>query len=141
MRVQSALLCDAASVREGLLHVLGGGLTYGVRPSFPAPFGVYLAVVCETEQQDLGRRVELKVVVVHVDANEPPIFELDGDLGVQLPPDNDERVPMLLPIVIDLSSLAVSEKGVYAVQMFCDGKLGADLRISMHAESPPTPVG
>ena len=45
MRIDTALLCDAATERDGLLNVLGGGITVATRPEFPAPLGMTLALV------------------------------------------------------------------------------------------------
>jgi hypothetical protein len=44
VQLACALLCDAASVREGLLNILGGGVTRLLRQSFPTPFGMTLAL-------------------------------------------------------------------------------------------------
>ncbi len=58
MRIDCALLCDAATVREGLLHVLGGGIAHAVRPSFPAPAAMSLAVhVWVTQDEATGDHV------------------------------------------------------------------------------------
>jgi len=39
-----ALHCDAVSVREGLLHILGGGVTKVMHPEYPAPLLTSFAV-------------------------------------------------------------------------------------------------
>ena len=47
MELKAAIICDAASVREGLLHVLGGGITRIWRQDLPAALGVALAVIVD----------------------------------------------------------------------------------------------
>lgn len=47
MQLASAILCDFAQVREGLLFVSGGGITRIWRETFPAAAGVSLALVFE----------------------------------------------------------------------------------------------
>jgi hypothetical protein len=44
MKLDTCLLCDAATVREGLLNILGGGITSIVRDEFPSPLGMSLAL-------------------------------------------------------------------------------------------------
>lgn len=44
-RIGAAFLADAVTVREGLMHVLGGGVTAIYRPSFPASLDVSLGVL------------------------------------------------------------------------------------------------
>jgi len=62
--LDAAILCDAATVREGLLHILGGGITRIWRRELPAPMGLTLALLVRVPQ-DLARvpheiRVELR---------------------------------------------------------------------------------
>ena len=54
------MLCDAATVREGLLHILGGGITRLNRPSFPAPLGAALALQISVHptEASVSHRVE-----------------------------------------------------------------------------------
>ena len=44
MRVDTCLLCEAASVHEGLLNILGGGVTVVTRPEYPSELGLSLAI-------------------------------------------------------------------------------------------------
>jgi hypothetical protein len=44
-----AFICDAVTVREGLLHVLGAGIASLTRREFPAPLAVSLALVLSAE--------------------------------------------------------------------------------------------
>jgi hypothetical protein len=57
MKVPVAVLCDAVSVRDGLLHILGGGITKVGRPSVPTPFGVQLALMLAFRHDDLGPHI------------------------------------------------------------------------------------
>lgn len=52
MRLDCALICDAATVRDGLLHILGGGVTRVARGEFPGPLGVAIALRVEISQQE-----------------------------------------------------------------------------------------
>lgn len=47
-----ALLCDAATVREGLLHLLGAPITRMWRQTLPAPLNIALGVIlCLTPEE------------------------------------------------------------------------------------------
>lgn len=63
MRIESAVLCDAASVREGLLHILGGGVTGTSASAFPAPLNVTFAFRAVLESREAGNRHTLAVIV------------------------------------------------------------------------------
>lgn len=45
MQISTFALCDAASVRDNLLHMLGAGITFVKRPSYPAPLLCDLGIV------------------------------------------------------------------------------------------------
>lgn len=63
MDVEAAILCDAATIRDGLLHMLGGPISRMWRQSLPAPLGVAVAgiIVFEQEQADVPHEIELTV--------------------------------------------------------------------------------
>jgi hypothetical protein len=44
MRVNCALLCDAVTIREGLLHILGGGVTSVSQPEYPSGLQIMVAL-------------------------------------------------------------------------------------------------
>lgn len=65
MEISAAILCDSATVREGLLHVLGGGVTRLWRSQLPAPLGVTLAVITNLGEADFGRPHEVRILVAN----------------------------------------------------------------------------
>jgi hypothetical protein len=118
-RVAAALLCDAATVREGLLHILGGGITRLHRAEFPAPMQVTLVVqvvLTPTEIQfphDIVARIQTEdgdVVVQangHLDAGEPnPMLE-PGE-------------SVILPLVIHLHDVVMPAAGGYSIEVAVD---------------------
>lgn len=70
MRLSCALLCDAATVREGLLNVLGGGVSKIVRPTMPAPLGLMLALIVDQHRTEMRREHRLDVLVLGQDGAE-----------------------------------------------------------------------
>ena len=59
MEIQAAILCDSATVREGLLHVLGGGINRLYRSELPAPLGVALALLVAFEPEEVDQLHEV----------------------------------------------------------------------------------
>ncbi len=63
MQIEAALLCDAATMREGLLHMLGGPISRIWRPQLPAPLGVALAVIVGMDDAERAEPHEIQVTV------------------------------------------------------------------------------
>jgi hypothetical protein len=59
----TALLCDYAQVRNGLLTVVGGAITKVSRADYPGPFGVNVAVVADVPYEEVGRLLPVAVVL------------------------------------------------------------------------------
>lgn len=120
MRLTTAILCDFATVREGLLHVLGGGVTRLWREQLPAPLNVTIAMMLEVEQQHLGSLIEVGVVIKDVD--DERIIEARG--AVQSGPGRLERGEMqLVPMAIPLVGGPATEKyGKHTVEFTVNGR-------------------
>lgn len=121
MRIDCALLCDAATVREGLLHILGGGVTQIGRPEYPAPVGLTLAlrVAVHPTETDSAHRLEAQLVdfdgghVIDIEVEFAPGANQDqagfGDeIGV--------NIPLAFPPQAVLES-----PGRYSVEILIDG--------------------
>lgn len=80
MRVDCALLCDAATVREGLLHIIGGGITRAYRPVFPAPVEMSLALHVLIHPTEMSRPHTLSVQLRDSDGKQ--LAELQLGFGV-----------------------------------------------------------
>ena len=65
-----ALLCDAVTVRENLLHVLGGGLGQIWRESYPAPLGAELALLLTLHPSETADEHELRVLIQDTDGKQ-----------------------------------------------------------------------
>lgn len=117
MQVASALLCDAASVREGLLFVMGGGITRLWRENFPAPMAVELAVVLELRQSELSRPHEIEVIVQGEDGGR--VAHVKG--GVQAAGDLEFGETLLVPIILSLRDAGLPREGRYDIEIAVDG--------------------
>lgn len=63
MRVECAVLCDAASVRENLIHVLGGGISGTVASAFPATLQITFAFRAVLDSREAKDSHLLRVVL------------------------------------------------------------------------------
>lgn len=131
MQVAAAFLCDAASVREGLLHVLGGGITRLWRQEFPAPLGVSVAILLELHRQELDRPHELNIVIMGEDGQS--IAEVKGGFQVPAGPVLEVHEGQLVPMTLDLRVAALPSAGPYTVDISVDG----EHRRSLHFSARP----
>lgn len=81
MRVDTCLLCDAVTVREGLLHILGGGITQIIRPEYPAPLGLSMGLRILIHPTELSHPHELEVHLQDIDGRRITTFKLDMAIG------------------------------------------------------------
>lgn len=128
MRAATAMLANAAEVREGLLYVLGGGIEQLWVSELPTEVAPTVVVSVELDAADLGRSFEPHLVVVDpagdalVDVDMPPATperELGGDDGTAL-------FPMVFTI-----GMPVARQGVHRLQLLVDGVELASLRFSV----------
>jgi hypothetical protein len=128
MRIDCALLCDAASVREGLLHILGGGIARAARPTFPAPLGMMLALRILAHPTEADHPHGLKVVVngavgQQIAAAEMTMGQIAQEVLAQLTPGEEISVP----IALNLTQVFVPSIGTYSVEVLIDGLHQASL--------------
>jgi hypothetical protein len=120
VRIDTALLCDAATVREGLLHILGGGITQANRPAFPAPIGMMLAMRILVHPTELDQAHHLSVQLQGEDGQS--IAKMDAQIGVIDPalirPHEEASVPLTLglPPMVQLPA-----PGRYSFEILIDG--------------------
>lgn len=127
--VAAAFLCDYASVREGLLHILGGGITRVWRDEFPAPLGVGLAVVFELHRMELGRPHEVQIEIR--DADGGSLAEIRGGFGADATPAMQPHEKALVPFTIGLHGLAVQKHGDYEATIAVDGQFKRAIQFSV----------
>jgi hypothetical protein len=127
VQISCALLCDAASVREGLLHVLGGGITRVGRATFPSPLGLSAAIALDflADETEGEHRLEFRLYRV---GHEGPVATQRLDFSLQPPPGGlqageGNTVTMALPVEATLPG-----PGVYRWEVEIDE--GADIGAS-----------
>jgi hypothetical protein len=117
--VTTALLCDHAQVREGLLFVLSGGITRLRRPAYPAQLGVGLALVLEFDRIEDEHSHEFAVVVVGEDGEE--VGRVAADIQVGEPEGSYVGENVQVPLAIDMHGALLPKPGPYQLHVYLDG--------------------
>lgn len=135
----AAVLCDSASVREGLLHVLGGGITLLTRPDFPAPIACDLALTLYLADLKIERQVHTVAAKCFRDGASEELFgfelELDLDPTTSAIPGSVQSASLVLP----MSMMGVPEPGGYHVDVTVNTEPLTSVRFS--AVLQPQTVG
>ena len=119
MRVDCALLSDSVTVREGLLHILGGGITRIRRPEYPAQLGLALAVrimVHPTEAED-GH--QLRLILQAGDGQ--AVMQLQATFGIGKPDDALPGEELAVSLPVPMYDLALPAPGSYSFELLIDG--------------------
>jgi len=128
VRTTAVLFADAASVREGLLNVLGAGITRLVRDPLPGRLDAVLAVMLQPDDPgDLQAAHNLEVVITETTADGPvvvarAVLEI---VGLQSSSDTAELLPTL-PLVVPLQSIPIPRTGLYRITATLDGQAGIE---------------
>jgi hypothetical protein len=130
VKLAAAIFCDAASVRENLLHVLGGGINTVWRSEFPAPLGADLALMFEAEDRDLSQEHNLRVIMHHVDPENHErrvVLQMTANLKPETlahltePPEPLEVIN--LPVVVPLRVVGIDAPGRYEIELVLNNSL------------------
>lgn len=135
VELTTALLCDFAQVREGLLFVASGGVTRCYRAELPAPLGIFLAGVLEMDAREAARPHEVTVVVVDEDGGQLAEASMSGRLEG---PDLLVGEHVNLPLIFDLRGVPVARHGPLEVRCYVDGELRRTLGVRV-VEVPAPP--
>ena len=139
MHVAAAILCDFAEVRDGLLMLLGGGITRLWRPTLPAPLGIGLALIVEIPPAE--RAVPHEISFEVKDAASVVVGK--GGAGLQLGPnvafDADESA--VISLVLPLPFQA-ERYGWHSLQILFDSEAERVIRfkVAQQPQATATPV-
>jgi hypothetical protein len=120
MRVDTALLCEAASARDGLLYVLGGGIVGTQYPEFPSELGMTLALRIMLHPTELTRPHQLEILLQDDDG----ALVTKVNVGIGIPegtnvPPGDEA-PLVLPWSFP-GRPQLPKAGRYSFEILIDG--------------------
>lgn len=137
VKLTTALLCDYAQVRDGLVHIVAGGVNRLVRRAFPAPMGVSFAIVMEFDQFERQRDHELTIRIIDADGHQ--IAQGSGAVRPRRPqPPGPMRSQV--PHVFDLRGVKIPGEGAYELKVYIDGAHHSDVPFeAMRAAEPSSP--
>lgn len=138
MRVTTVMLADAATVREGLLHVLGGGINRLVRDPLPAPLGATLAMLLQPDDAaDLARTHDLEITIQHTRSEgKSPVARALMTLS------KAASAPGTLPpvaLVVPIQSVPIVEIGDHKITVSVDGSEVATIEFDVLKAPDPRP--
>jgi hypothetical protein len=119
MRIDCALLCDSVTIREGLLHVLGGGITRANREDFPAPLNLALALRIMVHPTEAEHTHELAVLLLAQDGER--LAELGIQFGINDPSLLEPSEEASLPLALSLMRQRDCVQGPYSFELLIDG--------------------
>lgn len=119
IRISTALLCDAATVREGLLHVLGGGITVLGRTAFPARMRVDLGLIITAPSEYAAATHRVVITIARTGPDGDESIALEGQLAaVELDPESDD--PWAMAAVVNLHEIPLAGPGRYRLTISVD---------------------
>jgi hypothetical protein len=119
MRIDCALLCDSVTIREGLLHILGGGITRANREDFPAPLNLALALRIMVHPTEAEHTHELTVLLLAEDGQR--VAELGIRFGINDPAVLEPAEEASLPLALSLHTVGLPHEGPYSFELLIDG--------------------
>ncbi|MDH3225766.1 MAG: hypothetical protein OEM67_01585 [Thermoleophilia bacterium] len=133
MKVDTALLCDAVSIREGLLHILGGGITRIWVEQFPAAINATLALRVLIGSDEAESPQGINLLVQGPDGEELGSFNLD--FGVNAPEGADAAGEVPIPLAIPMQQVQLPAPGSYSIEV----KVGDTIARSVRLEAAHRP--
>ncbi len=118
-----ALACDAVTVREGLLHILGGGVGALWRDSYPAPLNVDLALLLTLHPSEAAEDHQLRIILQDTDGKQ--IAQLDVTFMVNPPTVGLAQVVpagqmVRVPLAVPMKAFAIPAPGLYSIEVLVD---------------------
>lgn len=140
MKLNMVALCDRATVREGLLHILGAGVTQ-CSLQLPSTPDLDCALLIQAEEaHELAGQHTLRATLMHGEADRLGVVELLWD-APHVDPKTDPAVPQQplpqLPVVVPLRGVILSQDGEYRVEIEIDSTKMAEAHFTVtKAEIP-----
>jgi hypothetical protein len=139
MKIDYALLADAAQAVGGKIFVLGGGWNVFRSANYPAPVQFAVAIGIGFEASEIGVRYPVKIVIAD-EAGIPVVPEMSGQIETgQLAPDFPKGLAVKLPVAWNVN-FAVPRAGRYAIVVTV-GSVRADLSFDAIFVGPRVQLG
>jgi hypothetical protein len=114
MKIDYAVLADAAQAVGGKIFILGGGWNVFRSANYPAPVQLAIAIGLGFASNEIGVRYPLKIVIAD-EAGVPVVPELNGQIETgQFAPDLPQGLPVKVPVAWNVN-FAVPRPGKYVI--------------------------
>lgn len=114
MKIEYALLADAAQAVGGKVFILGGGWNLFRAPNFPAPCQLAIAVGLGFTSEEVGIQFPLNIAIAD-EAGVPVVPEMKGQVETGQPaPDVPKTASVKIPVAINIS-LSLPHPGTYGI--------------------------
>ena len=129
MTLEYAILADAAKVRDGLLFLLGGGITDVSLASIPGPLNASLAIMYACTRAEMMREHQFEIRFVDEDGQpSPDLQSIHGVIPAQSAPKAEGRIGA----VLELQSVAITRPGTYMIDVLLDGRSYKQIPLAIH---------
>lgn len=122
-----AIFCDCATVREGLIHILGGGITRIYRDQYPALMGLHLGMTIHCPAELAGKTQELALILNDSEGQTLSRANLTLTVNAQGPVDAQEEI--LVPLAAGFQNQVLPKAGSYDLELNLNGKPLRSLRL------------
>jgi len=140
MKFRALMLADFASVRDGLLFVVGGGVKVVYLPALPAPLPLTLAGLVEIGQAEYGADgtalLDVKILVSR--KGKKPLLAARGLTAVQPKPGMSSK-EVVIPFAIDMRRISVSTETEHFIHVQA-GALRAKVPFEVVVQIPEIPA-
>jgi hypothetical protein len=141
MQLDYAILADAAiSKGDGLMHLIGGGISNFNVPAIPAPISASLAINFWANRADLQREHRLEIRYIDEDGNPMPEIKT---LDLPIPPDPNVIQPkgthINLMLTISLNQIQVTRAGHFSIDVIMDGRSVKQIPFNINLVIPAAP--
>src|ERR1700722_3862739 len=114
MKIDYAVLADAAQAVGGKIFILGGGWNVFRSANYPAPVQLAIAIGLGFASSEIGARSPLKILIAD-EAGVPVVPELNGQIETgHFAPDLPQGLPVKVPVAWNVN-FAVPRPGKYVI--------------------------
>lgn len=109
-----ATLCNYAQVDQGLLTMVGGGISSLGRPAYPAPMGAFFVLGAVQRPVEVETKSTLSVTVVQLDGADE-IAQLELHMSTNPIPDGEPAISWVDHVVVPLIDVVIPPAGEYEI--------------------------
>jgi hypothetical protein len=129
VRIDCGLLCDAVTVRDGLMHILGGGVGRVRRIQYPSVLENDLALRLAMGPNEIDGVHKLEIRVI--DSAGTMTSSLSGEFTMGGSHDQPADAEAFLNIPVSMRQVVIPAAGLFGIEIVVDGEHRS--RLPLHA--------